>query len=51
MKINIKGQETKDLKINSSSVKEVLHELEINSTEVVVTNEDEITVIKVVFGG
>lgn len=64
MKINIKGQETKDLKINSSTVKDVLQELDINSTEVVVkkdgiiihedhilNNEDEITVIKVVFGG
>ena len=64
MKINIKDQETKELEINSSSVKDVLKELEINSLEVVVkkddtiihedqllTNEDEITVIKVVFGG
>lgn len=64
MKINIKDQETKELEINSSSVKNVLKELEINSLEVVVkkddtiihedqllTNEDEITVIKVVFGG
>jgi sulfur carrier protein len=64
MRINIKDQETKELEINSSSVKEVLKELEINSLEVVVkkddtiihedkllTNEDEITVIKVVFGG
>ncbi len=64
MKINIKNQETKELEIDSSSVKEVLKELEINSLEVVVkkddtlihedqllTNEDEITVIKVVFGG
>ncbi len=51
------------MEINSSSVKEVLKELEINSLEVVVkkddsiihedqilTNDDEITVIKVVFG-
>ena len=64
MIINIKDQKTKELEINSSSVKEVLKELEINSLEVVVkkddtiihedqilTNEDEITVIKVVFGG
>jgi sulfur carrier protein len=64
MKINIKDQETKELEINSFSVKDVLKELEINSLEVVVkkddtiihedqllTNEDEITVIKVVFGG
>lgn len=64
MKINIKDQKTRELEINSSSVKEVLKELEINSLEVVVkkddtiihedqllTNEDEITVIKVVFGG
>jgi len=64
MKINIKDKPTKELKIDSSSVKEVLKELEINSLEVVVkkddtiihedqllTNEDEITVIKVVFGG
>jgi sulfur carrier protein len=64
MKINIKDEPTKELEIDSSSVKEVLKELEINSLEVVVkkddtlihedqllTNEDEITVIKVVFGG
>ncbi|MBI5460345.1 MoaD/ThiS family protein [Methanobacterium sp.] len=64
MKINIKDQKTKELEISSSSVKEILEELEINSLEVVVkkddalihedhllTNDDEITVIKVVFGG
>lgn len=64
MKINIKDGKTKKLEIKSSSVKEVLKELEINPLEVVVkkndtlihddsilTNEDEITVIKVVFGG
>lgn len=64
MIINIKDKKTKKLEINSSSVKEVLKKLEINSLEVVVkkddtiihedqilTNEDEITVIKVVFGG
>lgn len=64
MRINIKDQKTRKLEINSSSVKEILKELEINSLEVVVkkddtilhedqllTNEDEITVIKVVFGG
>jgi len=64
MKVNIKDEPTKELEIHSSSVKEVLKELEINSLEVVVkkddtiihedqllTNEDEITVIKVVFGG
>ncbi|WP_321421546.1 MoaD/ThiS family protein [uncultured Methanobacterium sp.] len=64
MKVNIKDEPTKELEIDSSSVKEVLNELEINSLEVVVkkddtiihedqllTNEDEITVIKVVFGG
>ncbi|EKF85084.1 MoaD/ThiS family protein [Methanobacterium formicicum] len=64
MKVNIKDEPTKELEIDSSSVKEVLKELEINSMEVVVkkddtiihedqllTNEDEITVIKVVFGG
>ena len=64
MKINIKNQKTRELEIKSSSVKEVLKELEINSLEVVVkkddtiihedqllTNADEITVIKVVFGG
>jgi sulfur carrier protein len=63
MKINIKDK-TKELEINSSSVKEVLKEFGINSMEVVVkkddtiihedqilTNADEITVIKVVFGG
>jgi sulfur carrier protein len=64
MKVNVKDEPTKELEIDSSSVKEVLKELEINSLEVVVkkddtiihedqllTNEDEITVIKVVFGG
>jgi sulfur carrier protein len=64
MKINIKDQPTKELEIDSTSVKDVLKELEINSLEVVVkkddtiihedqllTNQDEITVIKVVFGG
>lgn len=64
MKVNIKDGNTKELEIQSSSVKEVLKELEINLMEVVVkkndtiihedtvlTNEDEITVIKVVFGG
>lgn len=64
MKVNIKDEPTMELEIDSSSVKEVLKELEINSLEVVVkkddtiihedqllTNEDEITVIKVVFGG
>jgi sulfur carrier protein len=64
MKVNIKDEPTKELEIDSSSVKKVLKEFEINSMEVVVkkddtiihedqllTNEDEITVIKVVFGG
>nr|WP_319372614.1 MoaD/ThiS family protein [uncultured Methanobacterium sp.] len=64
MKVNIKDEPTKELEIDSSLVKEVLKELEINSMEMVVkkddtiihedqllTNEDEITVIKVVFGG
>ncbi len=64
MKINIKDEKTRELEIDSNSVKEVLNKLEINPMEVVVkknntiihedvvlNNEDEITVIKVVFGG
>lgn len=64
MIIRFKDGKSRELEITTSSVEEVLRTLEINPMEVVVkrddtiileeellTNEDEITVIKVIFGG
>jgi len=64
MLIKFKDGKDRELEITTSSVEEVLRKLEINPMEVVVkrddtiileeeilTNEDEITVIKVIFGG
>ncbi|MDP3066495.1 MAG: MoaD/ThiS family protein [Methanobacteriaceae archaeon] len=64
MIIRFKDGKSRELEITTSSVEEVLKKLEINPMEVVVkrddtiiieeeilTNEDEITVIKVIFGG